>query len=147
MNETKKPASSKNPREGMPQCCPNVFYDDVEKAMKFLCDAFGFAKRFAAPGEDGKIEHAQLTYGSGLVMLGGTGNPRALRPVASPKKLGALTGAVYLFVDDVDAHCARAKKAGAEILLEPCDMFWGDRIYCAADPEGQFWTFATHGRG
>jgi uncharacterized glyoxalase superfamily protein PhnB len=53
---------------------------------------------------------------------------------------------VYLFVPDVDRHHARATQAGAEIVLGPCDMHWGDRIYCAVDPEGQFWTFATHNK-
>jgi uncharacterized glyoxalase superfamily protein PhnB len=127
----------------MPQCCPNIFYDDVAAAARFLCDAFGFEQRFMHPGPDGKTEHAQLAFGSAVVMLGGTENPRALRPVKSPKKAGVLTGAVYVFVEDVDAHCASARRAGAEVLLEPADMFWGDRIYCAIDPEGQFWTFAT----
>ena len=132
-----------NPPAGMPQCCPNIFYDDVGAAVRFLCEAFGFEKRFAH-GPGGKIEFAQLGYHSAVVMLGGTGNPRALRPSKSPKSAGLVTGAIYLFVDDVDAHCARARESGAQILLEPCDMFWGDRIYCAVDPEDQLWTFATH---
>jgi uncharacterized glyoxalase superfamily protein PhnB len=51
--------------------------------------------------------------------------------------------APYLFYDDVDAHCARSRAAGADVLLEPADPFWGDRLYCAVDPEGQFWMFAT----
>jgi uncharacterized glyoxalase superfamily protein PhnB len=138
--------TTQNPPAGMPQCCPNVFYDDVAAAVRFLCEAFGFEQRFAHAAPDGRVEHAQLGYGSAVVMLGGTGNPRALRPVKSPKTAGLVTGAVYLFVDDVDGHCARARAAGAEVVHEPMDMFWGDRIYCAVDPEGQFWTFATHVR-
>jgi uncharacterized glyoxalase superfamily protein PhnB len=51
---------------------------------------------------------------------------------------------VYVFVDDVDAHCARARAAGAKVLLEPADQPWADRMYCATDPEGQFWMFAKH---
>lgn len=135
-----------NPPAGMPQCCPNVFYDDVARAVKFLCEAFGFEKRFTHGAPGGKIEHAQLAIGSAVVMLGSTDNPRAVLPVKSPKQAGFVTGAVYVFVDDVDAHCTRARTAGAEVLLGPADMFWGDRIYCAVDPEGQFWTFATHVR-
>ncbi len=79
-------------------------------------------------------------------MLGPTRSPRALKPCAKPKDLAGLHSGVYLFVDDVDAHCARARKAGAQVVLEPTDTHWGDRLYCADDPEGQFWTFATHVR-
>ena len=136
----------KNPPEGMPACCPCLFYDDVEKAVRFLGKAFGLEKRFAHAGPDGKIAHAQMGLGSALVMLGGTNAPGALRTARSPKAAGSLNASVYLFVNDVDAHCRRAREAGAEILSEPADMFWGDRIYCALDPEGQFWCFATHVR-
>ena len=51
-----------------------------------------------------------------------------------------------MYVDDVDAHYARAKRAGATILEEPTDQFYGDRRYRAADPEGHHWCFATHVR-
>jgi uncharacterized glyoxalase superfamily protein PhnB len=130
----------------MPACCPNVFYDDVAAAVRFLHDAFGFEARFQHRADDGTVEHAQLGLGEALVMLGRADDARALRPVKSPKRAGFVTGGVYVFVGDVDAHFARAKRAGADIALEPADMFWGDRIYCAVDPEGHFWTFATHVR-
>ena len=132
-----------SPPNGMPQCCPNIFYDDVERAVGFLKEAFGFGERFI-DRTGGKVEHAQLSYGSAVFMLGSTKAPHALRPCRSPKEAGSLNAGVYLFVEDVDAHCARAKKAGAEVLLEPKDMHWGDRVYCAVDPEGQFWAFATN---
>jgi uncharacterized glyoxalase superfamily protein PhnB len=135
-----------NPPAGMPQCCPCLFYDDLDAAMKFLERAFGFEVRFAHRMPDGKPVHAQLGIGSGVVMMGPTNAPGALRPCKSAKNAGGLHASVYFFVDDVDAHCARARKAGAEILSEPQDTFWGDRIYCAVDPEGQFWAFATHVR-
>ena len=64
--------------------------------------------------------------------------------VKSAGSLGALHAGVYVFVDDVDAHCAHARAAGASVLLEPGDQPWGDRMYCAVDPEGQFWMFAKH---
>ena len=51
---------------------------------------------------------------------------------------------VILMVDNVDKHCLRAKKAGAMILDEPADQFYGDRRYSAADPEGHHWYFAQH---
>jgi uncharacterized glyoxalase superfamily protein PhnB len=132
----------KNPPEGMPQCLPNLFYDDLEKAVTFLKAAFGFGERFL-DRNDGKLEHAQLTYGSAVFMLGPTQSPRALIRCRAPREAGSLNAGVYLYVDDVDAHCRRAREAGAQVLLPPTDMHWGDRLYCAVDPEGQFWAFAT----
>lgn len=82
-----------------------------------------------------------MIHGSGLVMLGhagGGGLNLVERADARPK----LHAAVYVFVDDVDAHHDRARRAGAKVLLQPADQAWGDRMYCAVDPEGQFWMFA-----
>ena len=60
----------------------------------------------------------------------------------SARSLGKLHAGVYVFVEDVDAHCDRARAAGAKVMLPPADQPWGDRMYCAADHEGQFWMFA-----
>jgi uncharacterized glyoxalase superfamily protein PhnB len=135
-----------NPPEGMPECCPNLFYDDVARAVAFLTKAFGFTERFIDREADGRIHHAQLQHGRAVVMLGQAKDPRAIRPCKSPKEAGSLNAGVYLFVEDVDRHHARAEQAGAEIIFKLSDMHWGDRLYCAVDPEGQFWTFATHVR-
>jgi uncharacterized glyoxalase superfamily protein PhnB len=120
---------------------PYLFYDDVERAARFLVDAFGFTISFVDPDPAGGYAHAQLVHGSGLVMLGHAGGG-GLGMVKSAGSLPALHSGVYVFVQDVDAHCARAEAAGAKILLEPADQPWGDRMYCGVDPEGQFWMFA-----
>jgi PhnB protein len=135
-----------NPPHGMPQCAPVLFYDDVAGAIEFLKKAFGLAERFVDRGEQGQVDHAQLAYQGAVVMLSPARSPHALRPIATPKETGKLTGCIYLFVDDVDAHAERARRAGAEIVLPPTDMHYGDRVYCALDREGHFWTFATHTR-
>jgi uncharacterized glyoxalase superfamily protein PhnB len=127
----------------MPQCCPYLFYDDTSRAIDFLVKAFGFTPRFVDKNDEGAIHHAQLAYGSGVVMMGRTNEPRALRSCRNPIAAGSMNAHVYLFVDDVDDHARRARDAGAEVVFEPADMPWGDRIYCAVDPEGQFWCFAT----
>jgi uncharacterized glyoxalase superfamily protein PhnB len=51
---------------------------------------------------------------------------------------------LYVYVDDVDGHYARARAAGATIVVGLADRPWGDRTYQAADPEGHQWTFAEH---
>ncbi len=124
----------------LPGISPYLFYDDVARAARFTEEAFGFKRTFESSAPDGTLMHAQVAHGAGLVMLGHTGE--GLRSCKSAASLAALHAGVYVFVDDVDAHCAHARAAGATILLEPGDQPWGDRMYCAVDPEGQFWMFA-----
>jgi uncharacterized glyoxalase superfamily protein PhnB len=130
-------------RDDLPHAIPYLFYDDLEGAVRFLGAAFGFDPTFV-DREEGKITHATLRLGPAAVMLGPT-HPRGsiVRPSRAPAVAGSINAGVYLFVDDVDAHCLRARGAGAEIAMEPADMHWGDRLYCALDREGQLWMFAT----
>jgi uncharacterized glyoxalase superfamily protein PhnB len=123
-----------------PSLAPYLFYDDVDRAARFLEEAFGFERIFESPAPEGGLAHAQLAHGTSKVMLGKVGP--GLRPVKSARSSGGLHAGVYVYLDDVDGHCARARAAGAEVLLEPADQHWGDRMYCALDPEGQFWMFA-----
>ena len=130
-----------NPPADTPRVTPYLYYQDVAGALRFLADAFGFRERLRMPGKDGDIAHAEMTLGDGVVMMGCPG-----RDYRNPKRLGQTTQSLYIYVDDVDAHCARAKQAGAKILNEPEDQFYGDRRYGAEDPEGHHWFFATHVR-
>jgi uncharacterized glyoxalase superfamily protein PhnB len=123
-----------------PDVAPYLFYEDVDRAARFLEKAFGFKRIFESPDPNGVLVHAQLAHGAGKVMLGKVGP--GLRPIKNARSLSALHGGIYVYVDDVDAHFAQAQAAGAEVLMEPADQFWGDRMYCAADPEGQFWMIA-----
>ena len=126
-----------------PSLAPYLFYDDVERAARFIEEAYGFTRVFSSRGPDGVLAHAQVAHGSGLIMLGHAGGG-GLRMVKSAGALPALHAGIYVFVDDVDAHCAHARAHGAKVLLEPADQPWGDRMYCAVDPEEQFWMFAKH---
>ncbi len=90
------------------------------------------------PDPEGRILHAELTLGDGRIMVG---PPLPAREWCTPGQAGARTQAVYVMVDDADAHCARACAAGARILLEPENMH-GDRRYLAEDCEGHHWWFA-----
>ena len=130
-----------NPPSDMPRVTPYLYYEDLEAALAFLAKAFGFRERLRIPGPDGKVGHAEIELADGLVMLGHPGPE-----YRSPKRLGGTTQNVHVYVDDVDKHCERARAAGARILEEPADQFYGDRRYGAADPEGHEWFFATHVR-
>lgn len=131
-----------NPPQGYPRISPYLYYEDASAAIDWLTRAFGFRERMRMPGDDGRVMHAELELDGGVVMLATP--PR--QDFKSPQSLGANHSSVYTYVDDVDAHFARARDAGAEILREPETMPYGDRHYGAKDPEGQEWWFGQHVR-
>jgi uncharacterized glyoxalase superfamily protein PhnB len=126
-----------SPPSGFPRIVPHLIYDDVEGALAWLARAFGFRERAAgrATSADGRIEHAEMELGGGVVMLG----PPSVHGDSPRRGVSAM---VHVYVDDVDRHCERARAAGATIVLEPEDQPWGDRRYQARDPEGHQWHFA-----
>jgi uncharacterized glyoxalase superfamily protein PhnB len=132
----------KNPPEEMTRVSPYLYYEDVAGALDFLTKAFGFTERFRMPGPDGKVAHAEMTLLDGVIMLGSPG-PDYRNPNHSG---GHVNQSLYVYVDDVDAHCETARAAGATIVAEPEDQFYGDRRYGAKDPEGHEWFFAQHVR-
>jgi PhnB protein len=122
------------------QLTPYLLYKDVGKALSWLSKAFGFIEdgdRFT--GEDGTIQHAAMKISKdGAPLMMGCPGPK----YKNPKKLGSVTVLMYVDVDNVDKHFARAKKAGAKIIEKPADTFYGARRYGATDPEGHQWYFA-----
>ncbi|MGH0034679.1 MAG: VOC family protein [Myxococcota bacterium] len=133
------PAS--NPPQGCQRVIPYLAYEDAPAAIEFLCRAFGFEERTRLAMPDGRIGHAELGLGDNALMLASVYEEMGLQ---SPRHLPAVCGQLLCYVDDVDAHHARAKAAGATIAMEPEDQFYGDRLYRALDPEGHHWMFATH---
>ena len=117
---------------------PSLSYDDASAAIEFLCRAFGFTEASRLEMPDGAIGHAEIVLLGNTVMLasaypqGGLGGPR---------ELPHLHSFVTVYVDDVEAHYARAVAAGATITEELADQFYGDRVYRAVDPEGHRWSF------
>ena len=130
-----------NPPEGMQRITPYLLYEDVDGALEWLTGAFGFKERMRIPGADGKTVHAEMEFVDGIIMMGCPG-PQ----YQNPKRAGHVTQNLYVYVDDVDKHFETARKAGATILEEPKDQFYGDRRYGAVDLEGHHWYFAQHVR-
>ena len=124
---------------------PNIFpalrYEDASAAIKWLCDAFGFHEKLIVEGEAGSIAHAELRLGSGIVMLGSAKEDGLGK---SPGRQGEVSSVVYICVTDADAHCKRAKEAGAEVLRELADTDYGSREYTVRDLEGHVWSFGTY---
>lgn len=120
---------------------PYVLYRDAAAAIEFLKKAFDMTEREIVTGEEGQVLHAELNSEGNVIMLGGLdGRSRH----GTPDEIGSVHTIVLTYVDDVDAHCARARAAGAEIVDEPTDQFYGDRTYTARDPEGHEWAFHQH---
>lgn len=123
----------------MPTVTPYLLYEDVEAALEFLSRAYGLevVSEETTRNDAGVIVHAAMTIGDGMVLMGGPG-----AGYRSPKRLGQVTHNVYVYVDDVERHHARAKQEGAEMLSELEDTHYGDRRYGTADLEGHHWYFA-----
>ena len=140
--------------KGWPRVSCSFYYQDASKAIDWLCKAFGFEVRLKVEGEGGKIEHSELVFGEGVIMVSeeSRGQDKG-RPAKSPKSIGgAVTMGIMIYVDDVNAHCERARSAGGKITYEPKvtdygEDYWADRSYECQDLEGHRWWFAERVRG
>lgn len=132
---------TQNPPENFPRITPYLLYEDVDAIVDWLVESCGFTERLRMAGEDGRSNHAEVALGDGVVMMGNPGTG-----YQNPRRRGGHTQLVYVYVDDVDAHCERVRASGATILREPADQFYGDRTYGVEDAEGHHWSFAEHVR-
>jgi uncharacterized glyoxalase superfamily protein PhnB len=124
---------------------PALRYRDALAAIEWLCVAFGFEKN-AVYAEGNVVLHAQLTFGNGMVMIGSVENDSAWgRHMVQPDETGQReTQSACVIVTDADAHYARAKAAGAQIVIDIADQHYGGRGYACRDPEGHLWWFGSY---
>ena len=117
-----------------------VFYRDPRAALDWLEEAFGFERSMVITDKDDRLAHSEMKFGDGYLMVGSEWADF----VASPASVGGKnTQSIHVQLrDGIDSHCERARAAGAAILMEPADQFYGDRIYRARDLEGHVWNFA-----
>lgn len=120
--------------EGFHAVTPYLTVKGAAKVVNFLQKAFG-AELVYEPIKrpDGAIMHADVKISDSHVMIA----DESEYAKASPS-------ALYLYVPDVDATYQQAIKAGGEPVMEPMDMFYGDRTGCVKDPAGNQWNVATH---
>jgi uncharacterized glyoxalase superfamily protein PhnB len=132
---------------GWPRISSALYYEDAAKAIDWLCGAFGFEVRLKVEGDGGRIEHSELVFGDGLVMVSeATKRDKTPYRRAPGEVGGANTQNMMVYVDDVEAHCKRARDAGAVIVDEPethdyGDEHWTDRGYACRDIGGHHWWF------
>jgi PhnB protein len=133
-----------NPPPGMPRIVPHLIYDDIDAAVTFLRDAFGFTERteHRHTTEDGTIGRTQLDVVDSVITVG-------LPSIHADSPAKGVSSMLYIYVDDVDGHYERAVAAGATIVSELADAPWGDRRYQATDPQGHQWSFGqpVHSHG
>ena len=133
-----------------PRISSALFYQDPRAAIDWLCRAFGFEVRLVVDDDDGAVRHSELVYGGGVVMVAGESREKRH---ASPRSVdGRNTQTLFMYVEDVEAHCARARAAGAKILTEIRladygEGYWANRSYEAEDPEGHRFWFSERVRG
>ena len=140
---------------GWPRLASALFYADANAAIDWLCRAFGFEVRLKVEGDGGIVVHSELVFGEAVVMAATAGERKEGRDTShcrSPRSVGgANTQSLMLYVDDVDAHCARARGAGGTIVSEPKttdygEEYWSDRGYEVVDLEGHHWWFCQRMR-
>lgn len=120
---------------------PYLTVKSAAKAIDFYRQAFNAeeAMRFNLP--DGRIAHAEVRIGGAVVMLHDEAPEwKAL----SPTTIGDSASSIMLYVNDVDAVVKRAVEAGATLVMEVSDQFYGDRAGAVKDPFGHKWHVATH---
>lgn len=124
-----------------PRIYPTFRYRNAARMIDWLCQAFGFTVRVRY-GEGDDVQHAELTLGSSMIMVGRTREDAYGKLVGQPGAGGGKS--VYIAVDDADAAFARAQAAGATILEGLNDKDYGSRDFICADPEGNVWSFGTY---
>lgn len=130
---------------GPPSIIPTIRYRNVNAAVAWLCEAFGFEKHLIVTDDACGIAHAQLTLGTGMIMLGPAGDsPFDQLQAPLPNENSVVSQSPYIIVADVDAHHARALEAGARVVIEPEDQDYGGRLYSCRDPEGNLWNFGSY---
>ncbi|HYB96688.1 MAG TPA: VOC family protein [Vicinamibacterales bacterium] len=127
--------------EGYYSLTPYLVVKGAAEAIDFYKKAFGATEMMRMPGPGGRIMHAEVKIGNSMLMLS---DENAEQGQVSPATLGGSGCSVMLYTDDVDATFKRAVDAGAQAVMPPMDMFWGDRMGNLKDPYGHSWAIATH---
>jgi uncharacterized glyoxalase superfamily protein PhnB len=115
---------------------PALRYRDAPGAIAWLVEVLGFEVRDVHEADDGSVAHAELSHGTGLVMLGSE----------REDSLGGRSGSgfTYIAVEEIDELYERARSTGAEVVMEIRDTDYGSRDFAVRDPEGSIWSFGTY---
>ena len=122
-----------------PAFIPSIVYKDNRAALQWLQEAFGFDVGEVLTDSKDNIVHAEMSHEEGVIMISSEFTSWARSPESTS---GSNTQRVHVRLNKgIDEHCERARRGGAQIVMEPATQFYGDRTYMAMDPEGHHWTF------
>jgi uncharacterized glyoxalase superfamily protein PhnB len=125
-----------------PALMPAIFYRDPRAALKWLAEAFDFELFMLIENDDGVLVHSEMRYGDAAVIIGNEWSADHQSPASVG---GRNTQTTHIGISTgVDAHCERARKAGAVVITDPETQFYGDRTYSCKDPEGHIWTVSQN---
>ncbi len=127
--------------QGYEGAIPYLSCRNAAAALDFYRSAFGATEHMRMMQPDGRVGHAEIQIGSARIMLADEFPEMGFQ---SPLALGGTPAGIHLYVEDVDAVVERAKAAGAKVVREPADQFYGDRSATLEDPSGHRWFLATH---
>ena len=128
-----------------PTIIPTLRYRNARSAINWLCDTFGFEEHLVVASDDGRIEHAQLTYGNGMIMLSSARDDdfgKLQAPPGSSDEVVCLSP--YIIVQGIDEHFQHAVDAGAKIVMPLTAEDYGGKNYSCRDPEGHLWNFGSY---
>ena len=126
---------------GFHSVTPSLTVRDAAAAIEFYKKALGAEELMRMPLPNGKIGHAEIKVGDSIIFLNDEFPEMGNK---SPQTLGGNSGALYVYVEDVDKSFKRATDAGASTKMPVTDMFWGDRYGQVVDPFGHVWGMSTH---
>jgi uncharacterized glyoxalase superfamily protein PhnB len=135
-----------------PAVVPMIAYADGAAAMDWLARAFGFRERERRLGADGRLSHGELDTGHGVIFVatptpdyqGPKQHRESCEAAAKWSEVPYIIDGVLVFVDDLEAHFATARAAGATILSD-LEGSPDGRRYRAEDLEGHRWMFMQKG--
>ncbi len=136
---------------GWPRASSSLVYERAPEAIDWLCRAFGFEVRLRVDGKDGKVIHSELVFGDAVFMVSDAQRPERPNSRAPTELGGANTQKIFVYVDDIDAHCERALAAGAKLVRavgthDYGEEYWTDRGYSCTDVGEHEWYFAERVR-
>ncbi len=126
--------------DGFRTITPSIIVKDPDAAIELYKKAFGAEDVMVLRAPGGAVMHAELRIGDSVLMLGGEWPDHGMKAPAE----GHYSGGIHLYVADADKAFQRAIDAGCEVVMPPCDMFWGDRYAKVKDTSGHHWGLATH---
>lgn len=134
------PESTSQPNQ-INEVYPYLRTRDANAAIEFYRQAFGAVEDFRLTEPSGRVGHAELKFGEATVMVSDEYPEYGIHAPADSVPAGS---SIHLHVEDVDAMTKQAVQAGATMVMEPKDQFYGERSSKVLDPFGHEWLLGSH---